>query len=112
MIPRASLGAPPRPAGLYEARIYRTVVGRFVEAARFVAERPLPPGSTRIGIWTCESPQPNEVCEILAHADPAARFTAGASSSQPQATWWNTYGDDLLETSSTLMVPIAASPLQ
>jgi hypothetical protein len=112
MIPRSPLGAPSRPAGLYEARIYRTVVGKFAEAAAFVAERPLPEGSTRVGIWTCESPQPNEVCEIVAHADPVARFAAGASSSPPQATWWNTYGDELLETSSTLMVPIAVSPLQ
>ena len=112
MAPRAPLVPPQAPAGLYEARIYRTVVGRFAEGAAFVAERPLPPGSARVGVWTCESPQPNEVCELVAHADPAARFRAGASSSPAQAAWWEAHGDRLLEASSALLVPIAASPLQ
>ncbi|QYU65978.1 NIPSNAP family protein [Leptolyngbya sp. 15MV] len=108
MIPRAPFVASVAPAGFYEARIYRTVVGRFLEAAAVVAERPLPKHATRIGVWTCESPEPNEVCEIIALPDAGARFAPDAA----QAAWWDRHGGELLETRSTLMVPIAVSPLQ
>lgn len=113
MTARMPFVVPPAAAGLYEARIYRTVVGRFVEGAALVAERPLPSGSTRICTWTCESPQPNEVCELVAHADAVARFgAAGASSGPAQAAWWAAHGDQLLATASSFLVPITVSPLQ
>ncbi|NKC33891.1 NIPSNAP family protein [Falsiroseomonas selenitidurans] len=112
MTARATLVAPAGPQALYEARVYQTVVGRFVEAALAVQKRPLSPGATRVGCWTCESPQPNQVVEIVAYADANLRFVADESQASEQASWWDAQEADLLGASATIMRPIAVSPLK
>ncbi len=112
MSARIPLATPPGPQALYETRIYQTVVGKFLETADTVLARPLPDGALRIGCWSCESPEPNQVVEIIAYADFATRFTAGETQSAAEAAWWSGQGHLLLGATSTLMRPIAVSPLK
>lgn len=96
---------------LYEARIYRTVVGKFKEGVEAVRARPLAAGATRVGLWRCETPQPNEVCEIVAYPSFEARL-ADASQQKEQQGWWREFGPMFVATNATLMLPIGISPVK
>lgn len=96
---------------LYETRIYRTVVGRFKQVAAAVAQRPLAPGATRVGLWACEAPTPNEVCEIVAYRSFEDRLADNIQATG-QRTWFREHGAQILETHSTLLLPIGISPVQ
>lgn len=96
---------------LWEARIYRTVVGRFSAVAAAVAERPLTGDAVRAGLWTCETPGPNEVCEILAYPTAEARL-ADHAQADPQRLWLRDHGRELVGVTSTLLLPIGISPVQ
>lgn len=95
----------------YEARIYTTVVGRFKEVASDVAHRPLAGGAKRVGLWTCETPEPNEVCELIAYRSFEDRLE-DASQAPAQQAWLREYGAQLLRVNSTLMLPIGISPVR
>jgi hypothetical protein len=111
MIPQADLASPPHRSAFYEARIYRTAVGAFRSLADLVAERPLAAGATRIAHWTCETPQPNEVCELIAYPSFEARLS-DASETPPQQAWLERAAAGLQLASATLLLPISISPLR
>lgn len=111
MNPHAPLREPAEPSMLYEARIYRTAVGRFQRVADLVAERPLAEGATRVGLWTCETPQPNEVCEIVAYASFQARL-ADVSRSPAQEVWLDRTEHEVQLATSTLLLPVSISPMK
>jgi len=111
MLPVQAYQFPADHHAFYEARIYRSVVGRFNELAEALSERPLAAGATRIGLWTCESPQPNEVCELIAYRSFEDRLKDHSQSPQQQA-WLDSFGHDFLNGYSTLMLPIGISPVK
>lgn len=96
---------------LYESRFYRTVVGRFTQVGIAVSVRPLSSGATRVGLWTCESPTPNEVCEIVAYRSFEDRLADNCQAPEQQA-WMREHGPKLLATESTLLLPIGISPVR
>jgi hypothetical protein len=67
------LRPPPAPARLYEFRMLRTRAGEAGALAHAMAERP---DAGTLGIWTTSAGPINEVVQLLAHADAAARFAA------------------------------------
>src|SRR3546814_7316336 len=69
---------------LYEARIYRTEVGKYREGGEAVRVRPLTGGATRLGLWRCETPQPNEICELGAYAPYEDRLADAMTTSNHQ----------------------------
>lgn len=111
MHPRFPIAAPARRSAFYEIRTWRTVVGRFARAADLLAERPLADGATRVGLWVCESPQPNEVCELVAYPSLEDRL-ADASQQPAQQAWLERAGPELQLGWSSLLLPIGISPLQ
>lgn len=111
MNPKTALRTPAGPSAFYEIRTYRTTVGQAARVAGLVAERPLADGATRVGLWVCETPQPNEVCELLAYGSFEQR-AADASQAPRQQQWLDAAGPHLQLSWSTLMLPIAISPLQ
>jgi hypothetical protein len=72
MIAQTDITPPETPALFYEARIYRTQVGRFAEGIEAILERPCK--GQRFGLWLSETPQPNEIVEITAFSDFAHRL--------------------------------------
>jgi hypothetical protein len=96
---------------LYEARIYRTEVGKYNDGGEAVRLRPLSDGATRIGLWRCETPQPNEICELVAYATYEDRL-ADAMQSTDQQRWWKEFGKTFIATDSTLLLPIGISPVK
>lgn len=107
---------PAQDGGVYELRIYRTVVGGAAPWSK--AFRNIMPVrekySKNVGIWTGEAPQPNEVIHMWNYADVNARFaTRGACAKDPD---WQEFiranGHYLAEMASTLLLPTAYSPAQ
>lgn len=110
MHPRTSITTPDG-TNVYEARIYRTVVGRFVEMADTLKSRPRGNGATLVGIYTCDSPEPNEVVEIIAYKDYSARLANGTQS-RSQVAWFAEHGAELVDIRSTPLLPLPISPLK
>ena len=98
----------PTGSNIYETRIYRAAVGQFRQVADLVAQRPRPQGATLVGCYTSESPDPNDVVEIVAYADIAQRFAFDAD----DQAWFATHGDKLVDTSSTMLRPLPMSPVK
>ena len=114
MVPRSAFVVPqvsPVRGNVYETRIYRTVVGRFLDMARAVEARPRGEHSQLVCVYTCETPQPNEVCEIVAYRDANARLDAH-SQAREQSAWLNEHGAGLLSITSSFLLPTSFSPLQ
>jgi hypothetical protein len=101
----------PKGSNFYETRIYRTVVGRFVETAQAVKARPRGAGATLVGVYTSDSPEPNEVVEIIAYPSADARFKAHGESSEQRA-WLAAHGDDLIDIRATPLLPLPISPMR
>ena len=102
---------PPNGTNVYETRVYRTVVGRFVEVAEALKARPRGAHSRLVGIYTCDSPEPNEVVEIVAYPTAEARFAAH-SQTEDQCAWLATHGSDLIDIRATPLLPLPFSPMR
>lgn len=107
---------PEREGGIYELRIYRTVVGharRWAEA--YLGIMPVREKYSRnVGLWVGEAPQPNEVLHMWNYADGAARAaTRGALFKDPD---WNAFLKGVegivVEMQSTLLIPTAYSSMK
>lgn len=96
-------------SALYERRIYRCPAGRFEEAAKAVESRPRNKDSKLYGVWTCESPQPNEIVEIIAYPNWPSRIQ-DASTSADQIKWWGQHHGLFQQADSALLLPIGISP--
>lgn len=107
---------PTQAGGVYELRMYRTVVGGAAPwATAFRAIMPVREKySKNVGIWTGEAPQPNEVVHMWNYADVNARFAARAACARDPE--WQAFiganGHYLAEMTSTLLLPTAYSPAQ
>lgn len=110
MYPKTNITVPDG-ENVYEARIYRAVVGKFTVVADALLERNRGKGSTLVGIYTCESPDPNEVVEITAYRDPVQRLTAH-SESNTQRKWFAKYGQLILDIRATTLLPLPISPMK
>lgn len=100
----------PSGSNMYEARVYCTVVGRFMAVAEAVASRPRGASAQLVGVYTSDSPSPNEVVELVAYGDLQARL-ASHQDSDEQANWFDAHGADLLGVHSTLLHPTPFSPM-
>jgi hypothetical protein len=101
----------PEGTNVYETRIYRTVVGRFVEMAEAVKARPRGKDTTLVAVYTSDSPEPNEVVEIIAYKTPAARLAAHSLSSDHKA-WLASFGTELVDIRATPLLPLPMSPMK
>jgi len=111
MLPQGALRAPEQPSAFYERRIYRCPAGHFAELAETVSSRPRDPSSTLFGVWISESPQPNEIVEIVAYRDWASRL-ADRSTAPAQQAWLRTNAPLLQVVESALLLPIGISPVR
>lgn len=111
MLPSGGFVSPDEPSALHERRIYRAPAGRFTEAAHAVRARPLHATACRVGVWTSETPQPNEVVEVVAYRSFEAR-RADASTSEPQRAWFAQHAGLFQHVDSVLLLPTAISPIQ
>jgi hypothetical protein len=99
--------APPAIIGnLYEVRLVRTRVGEAQAVAARLADHHPSVGVT-VGVWTTLAGQLNEVVQILAYADPAARL--GRSLHRPDEPL---LGPDVEAIESSLVLPAAHSPMR
>jgi hypothetical protein len=96
-------------SAFYERRIYRCQAGRFEEAARAVESRSKSSKAHVYGVWTCESPQPNEIIEILAYENWDSRVQ-DASTSAEQVAWWKKHHGLFQHADAALLLPIGISP--
>lgn len=108
---------PPDGVGhFYELRVYRTHPGQAAQWAQLLASA-LPARerySPIVGLWTGEAPQPNEAVHLWAYPDLNIRMKVRAEAmDDPQ---WREFlrkgGPMLAETSSTLLLPTAFSPMK
>lgn len=108
--------APESDGNIYEFRNYRLkpgVMAKWCDA--FTGALPAREKYSKIvGLWTTEAGQPNEVCHIWAYKDMNARAEARAGSAADPG--WQAFlkvgGPMIEEMWSTLMLPVAHSPLQ
>jgi len=101
---------PLRPLGpaahVYECRLIRTLAGEAGSLARAIAAAP---EDGTIGVWTTSAGPINEVVQILAHRDIAARMARGWHRPDvPLALW----GGWIEEVESSLMLAAPHSPLR
>lgn len=111
MFPNGAVTPPRGSSALYERRIYRCPAGRFAEAAEAVSQRPLHASAQRFGVWISETPQPNEIVEIVAYPAFDARL-ADAITSTPQRDWFARHEGLFQQTDSALLLPIGISPIR
>lgn len=111
MFAQTPLNAPAQPAQLWERRIYRCPAGHFAALARAVQARPRHPSATLFGIWISESPQPNEIVEIVAYQSLPDRL-ADATTTAPQRDWMREHASHLQAIESSLLLPIGISPVR
>lgn len=109
MLPQAEVAAGLTGHVFYERRIYRCPAGRFVEACDAVRERPRHAQSALFGLWTSESPQPNEICEVIAYRVFEHRME-DSTTAPAQAGWFKRHGGLFQHVDSTLLLPIGISP--
>ncbi len=100
------LTAPPAPARLYECRLIRSRAGEAGALARAMAEAP---EAGTIGIWTTSAGPINEVVQILAHPNPAARFARSLHA--PDGTLAR-QAERIEEIETSLMLAAPHSPLR
>lgn len=101
--------AVPAPGGLYDLRLARARPGLAQPWLRRLREREAEAGmdSCSVGIWTGESPQPNEIVQLLSFADyDARRRHRLALEPEPD------HAAMMLEVQSLLLRPAAFSPMQ
>lgn len=111
MVPHTPVVPPTVRSLAYEARIYGTTPGHFTEVANAVAERPRGEGAHLVAVYNSETPQPNEVCELVAYASLDGRLGQHAQGQQ-QSAWLAQQEGRVLGITSTLLLPAAFSPLQ
>jgi hypothetical protein len=111
MFPSQALQVPARPAGFWERRIYRCPAGHFAKLAQAVQRRPRHAASTCFGVWISESPQPNEIVEIVAYPGWPERL-ADASTQPAQRDWLREHRAHLQHIDSAFLLPIGISPVR
>lgn len=95
----------------YERRIYRCPAGKFAALCAAVMARPRSAQAKLFGVWVSETPQPNEIVEIVAYPGFGERL-ADATTTAPQRDWLHTHKALLQQIESTLLLPIGISPVQ
>jgi len=111
MLPRGGLGEIDGRSAFYERRIYRCPAGKFASLATAVQDRPRDEQATLFGVWISESPQPNEIVEIVAYPSFEARLNDRLASER-QRHWLHTHKALVQQIDSTLLLPIGISPVQ
>lgn len=111
MLPQMPLADTGTGNAFYERRIYRCPAGKFAALSAAVLERPRRAQAKLFGVWISESPQPNEIVEIVAYPSLAHRL-ADASTTALQRDWLHTHKALLQQVESTLLLPIGISPVQ
>jgi hypothetical protein len=107
MEPVLPLAAPTTPGPhLYEQRLFRARAGEATRLAEALA-RDAEPG--QIALWTSFAGPINEVVQLLAHADPAARFTRSLCG--PDGAMVR-HAALVEEVETSLMLPAPHSPLR
>jgi hypothetical protein len=99
------LSAPDAPCGLYEIRLIRSRAGEAGALARVMAADG---EAGQIGLWTTSAGPINEVVQLLAIADPAARFARSLHEDGPLAR----HGAMIEEIETSLMLAAPHSPLK
>jgi hypothetical protein len=99
------LATPESPCGLYEIRLIRTIAGGAGELTRAITAEP-PAGM--IGLWTTSAGPINEVVQLLAVPDAAARFARSWHADDPLAR----HGNLIEEVETSLMLAAPHSPLR
>lgn len=110
MRPLVPMAAPPVRGCLYELVRYRAAVGKAAVVAGEVLGQPFPRSITRVGTWTAESPDPNEIIQLLAIGDLTERISYFHN--REQAAWRLKLCDEILDCHGTLLSPVKTSPLQ
>lgn len=111
MNPQGRIAPIAGPSAFYERRIYRCPAGKFTDLGRAVQQRRRDAGASLMGVWTSESPQPNEVVEIVAYPDLQTRL-ADRITAAPQRDWLREHANILQQVESAFLLPIGISPAQ
>jgi hypothetical protein len=101
--------APATQRNVYEMKFMHARTGYPKELAQASSALPLPAGSTRVVQYTGISPLPNQVIEIVAHQNLAARL---ALTQRSVAVREFLEEQEIAQTRSELLLPIEISPLQ
>lgn len=109
--PAITVNVPTVVSAFYEMRRYQAVVGKSAQLLQEVLRRPKSSECTLAGVWTSESPDPNEVLELSAYPDFQSRLEQGLQ--QPaQCKWAGTVQGLMLGMVSTMLLPAEISPLR
>ncbi|MCD0504894.1 NIPSNAP family protein [Bordetella petrii] len=111
MNPQGRIAQIAGPSAFYERRIYRCPAGKFADLGRAVQQRHRDAAASLMGVWTSESPQPNEVVEIVAYPDLRTRL-ADRITAAPQRDWLREHAKILQQVESAFLLPIGISPAQ
>ncbi|HYG44839.1 MAG TPA: NIPSNAP family protein [Bordetella sp.] len=109
MSPQDQISQATGPSAFYERRIYRCPAGRFADLGRAVLQRQRDAAASLFGVWISESPQPNEVVEIVAYPDLTSRLADRITAPQ-QRDWLREHAAILQHVESTFLLPIGISP--
>lgn len=104
--PVLPLRPPGAAAHVYECRLIRTLAGEAGSLARAIAAAP---EDGTIGVWTTSAGPINEVVQILAHRDIAARMARGWHGPDGPLALWGCW---IEEVESSLMLAAPHSPLR
>lgn len=109
--PAITVNVPTVVSAFYEMRRYQAVVGKSAQLLQEVLRRPKSSECTLAGVWTSESPDPNEVLELSAYPDFQSRLEQGLQ--QPaRCKWAGTVQGLMLGMVSTMLLPAEISPLR
>lgn len=111
MRPQGQLGQIATHSAFYERRIYRCPAGKFTDLGLAVQGRPRDRAASLFGVWISESPQPNEVVEIVAYPDLHSRL-ADRTTAALQRDWLSQHAALLQHVESTMLLPIGISPVK
>jgi NIPSNAP len=111
MLPQTPLGDTHVPAGFYERRIYRCPAGLFAQLGAAVVTRPRSAEASLFGVWISESPQPNEIVEIVAYPSWQSRLDDRPTATA-QRLWCSQNAALLQQVESVLLLPIGISPVK
>lgn len=111
MRPQGQIGQIAAPSAFYERRIYRCPAGKFAELGAAVQRRHRDAAASLFGVWVSESPQPNEVVEIIAYPSLQARLSDRITA-PPQRDWLHANAAILQHVESAFLLPIGISPVK
>lgn len=110
LLPSVAIKPPEKVSLFYEMRRYQSVVGQAGTLLEKIKNRPIASGQKMVGLWMCESPDPNEVFELLASRELVTILTHEENCSAHNL-WLQGLNGLLLGTGSTMLCPMGVSPL-